>query len=295
MMNRNLEMIERVDALNKLAVTRGFEIRAHECFKNNNCKVGYSLCSGENTNAAPTVYFDSLEEIWDSDDKIVDYLADVFENNKIDTEMIGQFTSREYILSNVKPKVISNTNLDEVVKNEIVYYNYLDMLVLFQVEVKGLYDDGIASYTIKQNNLSYAHIGMDELYNNAIANLEDDFEIKAMTSIIMEMMGITEEDEEFEVPDSDFPMWVVTNKSSVNGASVILSEKLLRRIEEKLGEKFAILPSSIHECIAVPLEKNDASDLLQMVCEVNATEVDPEDRLTNSVYIYKDGKLSLYE
>ena len=61
-----------------------------------------------------------------------------------------------------------------------------------------------------------------------------------------------------------------------------------------IGRKTAILPSSVHECIAVPYE--DESDLYEyqkMVKEVNDTCVSEEERLTDSVYIIDDGKLEL--
>ena len=56
---------------------------------------------------------------------------------------------------------------------------------------------------------------------------------------------------------------------------------------EKLGNDFYVLPSSVHECLVVPADKKfDASDLTRMVREVNATEVLPEERLSNRVYRY---------
>ena len=63
----------------------------------------------------------------------------------------------------------------------------------------------------------------------------------------------------------------------------------------ELGNCFAILPSSIHECLCVPFQSE--SDLLTfatMVKEVNDTSVSLEDKLTDSVYIWNDGKLSQF-
>ena len=53
------------------------------------------------------------------------------------------------------------------------------------------------------------------------------------------------------------------------------------------AEDIVILPASVHECILLPL--TDAMDtyyLRSMVREVNVTNVEPEDRLSENVYLY---------
>lgn len=64
---------------------------------------------------------------------------------------------------------------------------------------------------------------------------------------------------------------------------------------EKLGGDFYILPSSIHEILLVP-DNGDktADDLRDMVREVNATQVSPEEKLTDNVYHY-DSKEHIFE
>lgn len=72
--------------------------------------------------------------------------------------------------------------------------------------------------------------------------------------------------------------------------------KVLLKIGEELGEKYVILPSSVHECICVPFESEGSlSSFGQMVREINQSQVLPEDRLTDSVYLCNQGVLSLVE
>ena len=47
-----------------------------------------------------------------------------------------------------------------------------------------------------------------------------------------------------------------------------------------------ILPSSLHEVIALPKIENNALELKEMVMEVNSTMVKKEERLSDSVYCY---------
>ena len=96
-------------------------------------------------------------------------------------------------------------------------------------------------------------------------------------------------------PDTDISMIAITNTSKINGAGVLLDASNFSMLVPELGKCFAILPSSIHECLCVPFQSE--SDLLtfaDMVKEINATAVALEDKLTDSVYIWKDGTISQF-
>lgn len=96
-------------------------------------------------------------------------------------------------------------------------------------------------------------------------------------------------------PDTDISMIAITNTSKINGAGVLLDASNFSSLVPELGNCFAILPSSIHECLCVPVQSE--SDLLTfagMVKEINATAVALEDKLTDSVYIWKDGTISQF-
>ena len=90
-------------------------------------------------------------------------------------------------------------------------------------------------------------------------------------------------------PDGE-PMTVLTTRGAVNGAGVLFCDSVLRKIWQKIGD-FYILPSSVHEVIVVPVSGGiDRVELTEMVRTINATEVAPEDRLSDQVYLY-DGIL----
>lgn len=88
------------------------------------------------------------------------------------------------------------------------------------------------------------------------------------------------------------PMFVLTNRFRLYGASTLLYPGLLKKIKEKLQDDFFILPSSIHELIILPYSLElEEKFLLDMVKEVNDTEVSEEDFLAEAVFAYADGKL----
>ena len=64
---------------------------------------------------------------------------------------------------------------------------------------------------------------------------------------------------------------------------------------ERVGGDFFILPGSIHEVLIIHDNgKMDLKDLENMVKEVNATQVAPADKLTDSVYHY-DSQAKIFE
>jgi|GEM_PF-128388 len=90
------------------------------------------------------------------------------------------------------------------------------------------------------------------------------------------------------------PLYVLTNESRNYGAYWMSDAKVLAAIGEKLGDDYYILPSSVHECMVVPaVEQWDVENLHEMVCEINETQVMPEEVLADSVYRFSrtDGQL----
>lgn len=90
---------------------------------------------------------------------------------------------------------------------------------------------------------------------------------------------------------SAIPMYIMTNRQEVNGASVLLYDDVLQTFALKKKTDFYILPSSIHEVILVPSDRIDnPSDLFTMVEDANRTVVALGDILSDSVYYYNREK-----
>ncbi len=85
-------------------------------------------------------------------------------------------------------------------------------------------------------------------------------------------------------------MLIGSNVHKLFGASVLLYPHVLEETADHLGCDLFILPSSIHELILLPdIGGYQSSELLSMVKEVNATQVEAEDFLADSVYFYDRG------
>ena len=87
--------------------------------------------------------------------------------------------------------------------------------------------------------------------------------------------------------EGDAYMYLLTNQSGQYGAVCLLYPGVLREFAEKLGRNLYIFPSSVHETLLVPERRELETDGLQrMVCEINRTQVMPEEVLADSVYYY---------
>lgn len=141
-----------------------------------------------------------------------------------------------------------------------------------------------------------------ELYELAKENTKELFPstIRNMNEVVCEMMFGTDElplemEEEFrgmmaETPD-DKAMYVISNSANIFGAASMLYEENLYDLSQKLDSNLYILPSSVHEVIAISDKFGDADDLAQMVYEINMDQVNLDERLSNQVYHYdKDAR-----
>lgn len=110
-----------------------------------------------------------------------------------------------------------------------------------------------------------------------------------MVFTMREMMSRLMDEETLEsIPDEPIQV-IVTNEASRFGAVNIYNEDCIKQVQEKLrANNFYVLPSSKHEVICVPTEGMEIDVLLEMVTDINHTQVKKEDQLGNFV-LYYDG------
>lgn len=89
-----------------------------------------------------------------------------------------------------------------------------------------------------------------------------------------------------EVPADAPDQTVITNKEGSYGAGALFCPWVLRRAAERCGvDRVIILPSSIHELIVIP-DDGEYKEKDKMVREINQSQVAPEERLADHIYVY---------
>ena len=178
------------------------------------------------------------------------------------------------------------------------YRDFQDLAVTYYMAVN--INDDAQGGIIKINNAIAEMLGKNEeqLYELAYKNTRDTLTptVHSMKEIIYEMLlnsGVPEEIINGDMSVSDDNMFVISNNVKSNGAISMIYEDILKKLSEKVNDNLYIMPSSIHEVIAVPAGDFTADELSKMVREVNMKEVDISDRLSNEVYSYDKDKREL--
>lgn len=118
----------------------------------------------------------------------------------------------------------------------------------------------------------------DRAWEIAAANTESDAEIRTLVEAMDEM----EPGEEH----MDSGIYIMTTKDKYYGAAAISNKKLLREFAEKYHtDKIVMIPSSVHEVLLLPDATDyDLDELSNLVQDVNDSNVEPKERLSNHAY-----------
>ena len=82
-------------------------------------------------------------------------------------------------------------------------------------------------------------------------------------------------------------MYVLSNKSRVEGAACMLYPNLIQDFAEAIQSSFYIIPSSIHELLLLPTKHfEESQEVTSMIQEINDTQVSVEEILSYSLYLY---------
>lgn len=82
-------------------------------------------------------------------------------------------------------------------------------------------------------------------------------------------------------------IYVLSNAIKLHGAATVLNQEVMDQMAVQMGGNFFALPSSVHEMLLFPKTGRwDYKGLESMLQSVNATEVLPEDYLSDHVYEY---------
>lgn len=290
----SLRMEERAVELNRILNEMGaeFKVEFKENWKNNRLLKSYVLVDvTKKRNCSPVLYF-SPEWYDKEDQEVAKYLDEVYQKYKVENVDVSRYMRRERIIEKILPRLVADTNIEKMEKEGIAYVRFYDMAIAFYQPVEEITTpEGVASITISNAMLEYAGIGKDEAVACAVKNMAETVEIEDMKEMIAKIMGVDIRAVR-DVPDG--MMYVISNKNRLNGAAAMLCPEVLKHLRERLGEKVAILPSSIHECIAIAYEdESDFETLRNMVETVNSEIVSVNEKLTDSVYIIKDGILCM--
>lgn len=283
-LNNNL-----INALNAYFSTNGFlNLKAATKDTNKNNVVLHGIEVTDSIKGQALVYYlnEHDDDVIDLARKLVKHVQDmkIFNPNEILTA--------EYIKAHVKPRLVAaetDGKENPILTDKAAFpLDFLDMKTIYYVDL-GIDENGNASIPVTEQLLETVGLDIYEIDFYAHNNLMNEVEYMSMFRKLAEMQGFSIEE---ETPFDD-DMFVLTTKKMLHGAAAMQNDNIMHEIREKIGCNFYILPSSTHEVIIVADHSNNPNakqieTFYNTVREVNDTQVEPEDRLTYSVYYYSD-------
>ena len=281
------------EAVEEILRERGHEINLmYRTVWKNNAELK-ALTIRKNSGMSPTLYFtdESPEQLADEILKVTKECSDPGFNFDIES-----IFSHQYFSNHLRPRLIPDTELNrkglEDSKIEWIPFGDTGLIILLEVTLESR-DSSTASFQVSRVHLDQAGYTFTEALDRAIENLTGQMMIKSMKEVMAKISGLPAEAMDEIFSDDSCPMWVVTTNDTHYGAACLLSKECFKVLSERVGvNQFYILPSSVHEVIAVPKTIDfEISALLDMVREINETQVEPQERLGDAVYELCDGIL----
>lgn len=261
------------------------QVKLHNTQKTNGVvkeALSFVKTAGESMTVAPVIYFeDFLEKVQkDPDYTVLDAAEDLmklFENAMSDSisndikELFGTVDKTKIL-----PEIVNLQTNREMLSHTPHRIIADDLAVIARYQVT---DQGT---TVISNDLATRlMMTPTEVMDAAISNAKG--ECKTMCEIMADMMNIPEEQAREMLGDNG--MHIVSNEKRVYGAAPIYLDRNLRKeVAEVIGGDFYILPSSIHECICISADRLSPEEANDMITEVNAGELLPEEVLSDHCY-----------
>ena len=188
---------------------------------------------------------------------------------------------------------------EKIQEQDCVHEKAEDLVKLYGIDLTGvrapeLPDPEKAISVIALTNEMVRALGIDlrEVKDLALENMlrRNPAKVCPLMDVLSGMMGMDPLDSE---PEEEPGLVMCSNTTGIMGASTMFYPGIEEKIRAVIGSDFYILPSSIHECLAVPKAVSDLEDLRSMVTTINEAEVSPQDQLSNNVYEFSGGKLRI--
>ena len=289
------ELKERVEAYFEGKVTG----EVCTSVKNNGVNVTGLLLKGENERVAPNFYLENQYVEWmrgvrtleDICCRLCDsYREEVEKGQSLVTEIKFEWEDfRRKVFMRLINKERNAKQLES-----IPYKDFMDLAIVYYYSVN-LDSDVQGTLLISREHLGLLGITEDELHQTAENNCQryQPVKVRCMHDLLYDLgkkVGV-----EIGQTKECYPhMFVLTNTQGMFGAVSITCDVELECFAKRIGKSFYILPSSVHEVILVPENEEFCVEYFaNMVREINETQLDPTEVLSDSIYFYDIETLTL--
>lgn len=275
---------------------KGATVRTNDVIKNNGLKLHGITVQPEGSNIAPTIYLEDYFKHYEEGEPLEEVMDRIANTAASHMNPPGEFSDigKTFVnFENVQDKIIMvavNTERNRELLSQIPHQNREDLSLIYKVAL-GTDAAGMATITIRNEHMEMWGVTADQIHELAMKNTREilPVTVQSMTEVMREMFGRDQiPDEMAELMFQEMPlnqqMFVISNEAKVNGAASMFYEDALASLADKVGTDLYILPSSVHEVIAVSTDMGTPDALAEMVQEVNGDQVSEEEQLSDHVY-----------
>ena len=264
--------------------------------KVNQTRDALTVYKGKGTVMAPTIYIDDIYGHYRECGSLEAALRDSAERYAVELENAKNCVPNidiRHLKENVVMCLV-NTEQNRGLLAGVPSREFHDLSVIYRWDVEVM--PGVSgSITVSNEIAEMAGMTEEELFRHASENTRriSPVSIMPMRELMLELLPDEMKSMFMQESSHAEGRWVITNESRINGAVSMLFEENLHQLAEQIGDNLLLLPSSVHEVIAVPagMAEGDPSELAELVHGINMDMVELEERLSNSVYCYdKDAR-----
>lgn len=269
------------------------KVSLQKVLKNNGVTRWGLLLYSAGSNIAPTIYLEPFYEAYEHGADMEELIEKICKYGGAPCKSADMPFLLKF--SKAKDKVcmkLINREANGGLLEKVPYREFLDLAVVYYIDYNNP-QIGAGTIQIYNSHMEMWGVTEEDLWEAASSNTPErkPGRVESMEDILAEMFAEQgNRDRECSCCRGKGPllMLVITNKERLYGATVVLYSGMLKQAADQADSDLFILPSSLHEVIAVPVaEGTGAVELRKMVMEVNRTQLQPEDVLSNNVYIYR--------
>lgn len=274
------------------------EISFHEVTKNNDEKKAALIIQAEGSNVSPTIYLDPFVELYEnpgiSEDEILSKISEIYVSNvgsgdSFGGKLIDRISKGFESVKDIIVMQVVNTKMNETSLKDTPHREIEDLSIIYKLYLDRGIDESIGTVRISDQMMEQWGVTEQDLYDVALKNTKEllPTKILPMSTVLSVVFGSEE-----EIPGGGSDLYVITNERKVNGAaSVFCDKEAMDELSDKFNGSMYLIPSSIHEFIALPAEGDHGMDgrtaeFASMIKEVNETTVSPEEILGTEPYHY---------
>ncbi len=257
---------------------------------------------------APTIYPDHYYQAYIEGRTLGEIVREIMEicaDSKIeDDSVIDFFRDYEQVRKHLCFRVINREKNRELLK-DVPHISFLDLAVIFYCMIDSVGWEG-GSIVIHNHHMEMWHVSRERLMKDAYSNTTKRLPIQChnMNETLLQLLDSERLLQKEGVDELigmvkylENSMFVMSNDHKLHGASTIMYQDMREHLPIP-NTDYYILPSSIHEVILIPVNgEKGVRELREMVQNVNETQLDPEEVLSDQVYFYSyaEDKISIAE